>query len=328
MVALDIVRKHNSALKDLGPNLVAVFVGGTSGIGETTARAFVKHTLSPRVYLIGRNESQASQIIEELRRLNKDSQASFIKCDVSRLHAVDEACKTIQSKEDKINLLFMSPGIMTTKGRDETDEGVDKKLSLHYYARMRFLVNLLPQLTNAGTSNQLSRTISVLSAGHEGKLLVDDLPLKNNYSLRNCANHATTMNSLAMEELAASHPATSFIHAYPGGVNTGLLDKMLGRFGSNALAFLASPWMVPLDQSGERYLYAATSSTYPSRDRKADDAVSGSDGTKGSGAYLLSWDGSVTGNQKILNGYRSDGTRKTVWEHTLGVFESVCGRKE
>jgi hypothetical protein len=304
----------------------------------------VRHTLSPRVYLIGRNESQASRIIEELRQLNKDSQASFIKCDVSRLHAVDEACKTIQSKEDKVNLLFMSPGIMTTKGRDgtsacwegsslanpslETDEGVDKKLSLHYYARMRFLVNLLPQLTNAGTSNQLSRTISVLSAGHEGKLLLDDLPLKNNYSLGNCANHATTMNSLAMEELAASHPATSFIHAYPGGVNTGLLDKMLGRLGSNALAFLARPWMVPLDQSGERHLYAATSSTYPSRDRKADEAVSGSDGTKGSGAYLLSWDGSVTGNQKILNEYRSDGTRKTVWEHTLGVFESVCGKKE
>lgn len=304
----------------------------------------MKHTLSPRVYLIGRNESQASKIIEELRQLNNDSQASFVKCDVSRLHDVDEACKTIQSKEDKVNLLFMSPGIMTTKGRDgmsvfmeqnslakpslETDEGVDKKLSLHYYARMRFLVNLLPQLTNAGTSNQLSRTISVLSAGHEAKLLLDDLPLKNHYSLGNCANHAITMNSLAMEELAASHPATSFIHAYPGGVNTGLMDNLLGRFGSNVLFFLAKPWVVPLDQSGERHLYAATSSTYSSRDRKADGAVTGADGTKGSGAYLLSWDGSVTGNQKILNGYRRDGTRKTVWEHTLGVFESVCGRKE
>lgn len=93
-------------------------VGGTSGIGEATARAFVRNTLSSRVYLVGRNEAQASKIIQELRQLNPDGQISFIKCDAAHLKSVDEACKTIQQKEDKVNLLFMTAGVMTTKGRD------------------------------------------------------------------------------------------------------------------------------------------------------------------------------------------------------------------
>ena len=95
-----------------------LIVGGTSGIGEATARAFVRETESSRVFLVGRNETQASKIIEELRQINPDGQISFVKCEAARLHSVDEACKSIQEKEEKVNLLFMTAGMMTTKGRD------------------------------------------------------------------------------------------------------------------------------------------------------------------------------------------------------------------
>lgn len=78
----------------------------------------MKYTVSPRVYLVGRSEARASQIIEDLRALNPDGQISFIKGDVSRLQEVDQTCKEIQAKEDKINLLVLSAGILTTKGRD------------------------------------------------------------------------------------------------------------------------------------------------------------------------------------------------------------------
>lgn len=95
-------------------------VGGTSGIGQATARAFVRNTLAARVYLVGRNAAQASKIIEELRQINPDGHISFIKCDAGRLKNVDEACRDIQEKEEKVNLLFLSSGILTTKGRDGT----------------------------------------------------------------------------------------------------------------------------------------------------------------------------------------------------------------
>lgn len=78
----------------------------------------MKYAVSPRVYLVGRSETRASQIIEDLRALNPDGQINFIKGDVSRLQEVDQACKEIQAKEEKINLLVLSAGILTTKGRD------------------------------------------------------------------------------------------------------------------------------------------------------------------------------------------------------------------
>ncbi|CAG8429002.1 unnamed protein product [Penicillium salamii] len=334
MVSLENIQASNTSLKNYGPNLVGVFVGGTSGIGESTARAFVKYAVSPRVYLVGRSETRASQIIEDLRALSPDGQINFIKGDVSRLEEVDQACKEIQAKEDKINLLVLSAGILTMKGREETDEGLDKKLSLHYYSRMRFLYNLLPQLTNASnaqdaTSGQsgLSRVLSVLDARGNAPLILNDLSLKENYSLRNCANHAITMTSLSMEELAASYPATSFVHAYPGLVKTsvGRESGSLMKLALNAVFLLLTPMNVPLEESGERHLYAGTNPMFSPLNSKGDDAAIGSDGIQGSGSYLVGSDSAMVSNQKVLEGYRADGTRASIWKHTLDIFKGIRG---
>ncbi|KAL4768704.1 hypothetical protein BDW60DRAFT_196751 [Aspergillus nidulans var. acristatus] len=107
---------------------------------------------------------------------------------------------------------------MTSEGWVETEEGLDKKLSLHYYARMRFISNLLPQLNAAPSSPStspeapeeskspgLASVVSVLEAGGEGQLIKDDLSLKSNYSLANARTHAITMTSLSMTKLAQSH---------------------------------------------------------------------------------------------------------------------------
>lgn len=42
----------------------------------------------------------------------------FIKTDTSLLKNVDVACKEIATMESKINVLFMSAGYLTLKGRD------------------------------------------------------------------------------------------------------------------------------------------------------------------------------------------------------------------
>lgn len=99
-------------------------VGGTSGIGATTAREFVRHTLQPTVYLIGRNVEEASKIIGDLRSLNGKAKIDFIKSDISLLKNIDESCKVIQTKEDKINLLFISAGFARLGGRDGTIQSI------------------------------------------------------------------------------------------------------------------------------------------------------------------------------------------------------------
>ncbi|CAG8242600.1 unnamed protein product [Penicillium salamii] len=336
MVAISTVRGHNSSITRLyGPSLVAVFVGGTSGIGETTARAFVQNTQSPRVYLIGRDQKRASEIIEDLRRVNPQGRVHFIKTDVSLLGEVDDTCRIIQQKESKVNLLFLSPGVGTTSGRNETKEGLDKKLSLHYYARMRFVANFLPELTRAGEAETasgsktgLSRVVSVLEAGSESSLQLDDLSLKTHYSLRNCAKHSITMNSVSMEHLAQSYPHVSFMHCFPGIVRTRLMRDMgtMGKLGIESLLLLAKPWEIPFVESGERHLYAATSPHFSPRARMGTrDAAQGSDGNPGSGFYRVASDGSTYKTSKIMQQYREDGTRSLIWEHALETFASVCG---
>ena len=53
MVHIDTIRESNARGKKLS-GLVAVFVGGTGGIGESTAKEFFKRTTKPRAYIIGR----------------------------------------------------------------------------------------------------------------------------------------------------------------------------------------------------------------------------------------------------------------------------------
>ncbi|KAB8231571.1 uncharacterized protein BDW43DRAFT_312799 [Aspergillus alliaceus] len=322
MVSLQDVRAHKASLKNLGPGLVAVFVGGTSGIGLYTAREFVRYTISPRVYLVGRNEVEAKRTIDELHSLNLDGKVQFIKSDVSLLKGVDKACDEILRTANRVNLLFLSCGMMSTGGRD----------ACHYYARMRFINRLLRRLARAAgddSNPSLSRVVSVLGAGHESKLYLDDLDLKKNYSVSNCAGQATSMTSLIMGEFARRHPSTTFIHAYPGIVKSGIargLGPMM-RYVAGALMFLGHPWMVPQRESGERNLFASTSELFSPAgisefQGESSTSAIGADGVRGSGAYLVHWDGSEVGKEKVLRVYQEGDVSETVWEHTLEVLNS------
>ena len=113
MVSLTAVQSSNARItSSLPPGLVAVFVGATNGIGETSLKQFAKHTRQPRVYFIGRSQEAGDRIAAECKALNADGQYTFIKADVSLLCVVDDVCKGIKSKEKAINLLFMSQGTL------------------------------------------------------------------------------------------------------------------------------------------------------------------------------------------------------------------------
>ncbi|KAJ9247239.1 hypothetical protein DTO207G8_8211 [Paecilomyces variotii] len=342
MVNLQAVQAHNATLKSLTSGLVAVFVGGTSGIALSTALALTRHTPSPKIYLIGRSQSAADAAIASMKTINSSAQPTFLQTDISLLKNVDSVCAEIAAREEKVNLLFMTPGYMTLKGRDETAEGLDRKFVLHYYARMRFITNLLPLLNAAaqdsssvnGNARPLSRVVSVLDpmvsvrAGGSGTLDYSDLSLKHSFSLKKCGWHASLMGDFFLESMAQQNPHTSFVHAYPSGVSTGVLRELpAGRVLSAVLTPLLRPFMVPLEESGERHLFAATSGRYPPKaeaEHMEGDIAVGSDGTKGSGCYWVSWDGEVFPPNKKLERTREQGAAEKVVQHTEEVFKKVC----
>ncbi|TVY91062.1 Oxidoreductase, partial [Lachnellula willkommii] len=337
MVALDIVHASNTRLRELGPGLVALFVGGTSGIGEFTLKAFVQNTISPKVYIVGRSAPAAERIIEECKAINKDGKVEFLQANVTELAEVDRVCKEIEKKETKINLIVQTQGNLTLAGRLESPEGIDRKFTLNFYSRMRFIQNLRPLLKTATTTApHFSRTLSVLSAGHgEGKLDFNDLELKNNYSGTRCATHTITMNSIMVEEFAARDQGTTFAHSYPSVVNTGIARELpvWARASLTLFKPLLLPFMVSVEETGARQLFIATSGLYPPAKPAGDlasgvpapkglETMNGADGQVGSGGYLVNWNDDIA-RSKILKEYRDKGVGKTVWEHTMGIFERV-----
>ena len=69
-------------------------------------------------FLPSRNGTAASTIMEQAKKLNPESEVVFIKADSSLIKNVDAVCKAIQSKERKINLLFVTAGYLTFEGRN------------------------------------------------------------------------------------------------------------------------------------------------------------------------------------------------------------------
>ncbi|CBF78048.1 uncharacterized protein ANIA_11122 [Aspergillus nidulans FGSC A4] len=305
MVSLRAVRAHNASLKSLGANLVAVFVGGTSGISLSTALSLARHTVSPTIYLIGQSRQAAESAVRSIRALNPSAEAIFLLSDISLMKNVDQICKQIESRGRYVNIVFMTPGYLTLRGRDETTEGLDRKFALHYYARMRFVNRLLPLLESAA----------------------DKIP---SASLK-CGHHASLMTNFYLEEMARRYKNTSFVHAYPSGVNTGILRGLPGgQIARSFLSVLLKPFMVPLEESGERHLFAATSRKFPcaargkGTDGDQEDVAPGSGGRPGSGCYWVNWDGEVFPEHASIKQKRAEGAVERVVEHTEEVLRRVC----
>lgn len=129
------------------------------------------------------------------------------------------------------------------------------------------------------------------------------------------------------------------MHDYPGSVKTPLLDRVEGIIGvlMRAFVFLVGHWIcVPIEESGERHLYLATSARYPSAIVGSDgasgvplgdgiDVARGVTGDIGSGLYSVGWDGTSASLtvQKLLAGYRDEGMVEKIRRHTESEFDRI-----
>jgi len=226
----------------------------------------------------------------------------------------------------------------------ESVEGIDIPHALRYYTRLRFVYDLLPLLT----ASPVPRVISILAGGKEKAIDINDLEVKNDFTFVKAAENGTTQTTLAFEELAKSYPSITFIHKYPGFVNSGVLDRLM----TTATGLYAIPaaivrwailpivnyWSTSIDEAGERGLFLSTSARYPPAKPKTEfvgvelphgvhvaESSVVKDG-QGNGVYRLGADDESADESPVLPGYRLDDVERTVWEKTQAVWDHALAR--
>ncbi|KAK9320599.1 retinol dehydrogenase 14 [Lipomyces orientalis] len=319
------------------PGLVAVFAGATSGIGETSLKQFAKNAVRPRIYFIGRSKESGSRIRAELQKLNPEGEYIYKSVDVSLLRSVDIACREIKDQEAAINLLFLSTGTMLS-GKD-TEEGLNYPVAVAYYARLRFIVNLLPLLRNA---TDLRRVVTVFAGTKEGTIHTNDFQGRNG-SMLFLRGHFSSMMTFALEAVAKNAPNVSFIHVYPGFVKTNYGNDLKGpmftvlRAVFDAVFLVIGPLIAtPVNETGERQLFFATSARFPEGGESAAAGVPGpkgvtvargTNGKSGSGVYSITNDGETAPHkvEQLLDKLRKDSTAHKVWSQVEEEFVRITG---
>ncbi|KXN89254.1 Dehydrogenase/reductase SDR family member on chromosome X [Leucoagaricus sp. SymC.cos] len=231
---------------------VAIFVGGTTGIGQSMVQLLAR-TLNGRVRLIvvGRNEAAAREIITNLPpATGEGAGCEFLSCNVTVMRNVHETARHLS----RINFLVLSAGVFSVKGWEETEDGLDRKLASRYYSRWALANDLLPLLRNAKQAGEDTKVMSILGAA---------------------MLQSSTYNDLMMAEFAERNPEVSFIHVFPGYVRTAALtiDHWLATLLTPLLKLISYFFAVTPDVCAEHMLYALLDSTngLSRRNEKGDD---------------------------------------------------------
>ncbi|KAF2659741.1 hypothetical protein K491DRAFT_590380 [Lophiostoma macrostomum CBS 122681] len=303
MVNIAQIRQSNSLISASTAPRVAVFVGGTSGIGTAAVASIARLNTPVKAYVIGRKSSEAffRTFAADLQQANPDANLIFLEGEISLLAEV----------------------------KRNTVEGLDTSHALSFYSRMCCTENLLPLLRLSGRA----RVVTVLAGGLEGATYFneDDLNLEKNGAFGAIATqrHMGAMNTLFLERLAEDpkNSSITFMHSHPGIVRTGNVFRGWAEGGWGI--WMATVFMDPLlrliafsdEESAERYLYQITSGAFGGQGVRIEGAESGQT-TKGKvagGLFLVGRYCDAVMNEKEMAKLRVTAQEK-VWEKTYQII--------
>ena len=212
--------------------------------------------------------------------------------------------------------------------------------SVVYYSKVRFAVNLLPLLNDAPV---LRRVICCFAGGLEGKVVTDDLDGRTSSQFAHRDNLAS-MVTLAMAKFSEDAPRVSWVHNFPGFVESGLWESMPGFLGTvvrTVVWALGRFFYMDPEECGQRQVFMATSARFPPASPNDDRGAPGVEliddtaqamslnGDSGGGAYSITEHADPIPESKalLLRRYTTDGTKEAVWRHTMETFKRVTGKE-
>jgi hypothetical protein len=118
-------------------------------LAQRAVKALARYTNgNAHIVVVGRNEAAANSIIASLPK-HENSQYEFVSCDATLVRNVKTVTADPITRLPKLNFLVETSGYLMLNGREETDEGIDRKMALNFYSRWQFADNLLPLLKKA-----------------------------------------------------------------------------------------------------------------------------------------------------------------------------------
>ncbi|KFY80259.1 hypothetical protein V498_08826 [Pseudogymnoascus sp. VKM F-4517 (FW-2822)] len=234
-------------------------------------------------------------------------------------------CNERLAKENNADLVCVFAGATSGSGAGaleamvDTKEGIETSFSISYYSRMRLIQNLLPLLRKSTRP----RVLTLLNGGKEKPMFEDDIGLEKRWSAEAVIAHTTTMTSLALEHLSKDDERITFLHVFPGLVNSGNFIRV------NAAESAGVFWRVMLTVfcrmiTAVQLIFGITPEECGGR-----QAYHLTSGQFGPGAWRIGNSSEAVSAHVggVFETYRDDGWSEMIWKHTTAVFESALATR-
>lgn len=225
-----------------------VLTGGNTGIGFCTAEALL--TSGNRVVLGCRNETAASEAVEELRRRTRSDLIESRPLDLADLESVRAFAASLADLE-RIDVLINNAGLVLDR-RTETAQGIEATFGINHLGHY-LLTELLSEQLIAADSARIVVVASVAHMAASGGIRWEMVEGSGRYSTGRAYGQSKLANILHAEALTARFAGTGVVanSLHPGGVRTGF-GKDGDTHGVNATIMKVSEYVLISPEAGAR----------------------------------------------------------------------------
>nr|WP_295660853.1 SDR family oxidoreductase [Polymorphobacter sp.] len=180
---------------------VVVITGGSRGIGEMIARAYVEN--GAKVYITARNAAVCDGLAAEL---SKYGECISIPADLSKMDEIERFAAALEARESRVDVLFNNAGASWGAPFDTFPEsGWDKVIDLNVKSVFFLTQRLVKLLEAAGSTDDFARVINIGS--------IDGMHVSGIETYSYAASKAGVLHLTRMmaKNLAARHIAVNAI---------------------------------------------------------------------------------------------------------------------
>ena len=144
-------------------NKVALITGGSKGIGEMIASAFLAN--GAKVYITSRHPDLCEATAQRLSK-QYDAECIALPGDISKMEDIDALVAAVGEREDKLHILVNNAGASKGASFDDfPEEGWDLVMDTNAKSPFFLIQKLLPLMRRAASHKDPARVITIASVG-------------------------------------------------------------------------------------------------------------------------------------------------------------------